>query len=565
MSASDAHSFFGHPGGLRTLFLTELWERFSYYGMRAILMLYMTAKVVDGGMEYDAATAGAIYGLYTAGVYLTALWGGYIADHFLGQQKSVWYGGIVIAAGHFVMAIPYESGFFLGMFLIVMGTGLLKPNVSSIVGELYTDAGSRRDAGFSIFYMGINIGAFIGPFVCGYLGENVDWHLGFGAAGVGMVLGLIQYKMTERHLGDAGLAPKVETKDGKPVGLGFILQKHLIGIAVGTVIILTMQFTGVADFTSVTGIADATTGIIIGIALVYFAYLLVIAKFNKEEKKNIMGIIVLFLCYAMFMAGFEQAGSSLNLFGKYATNLDVFGWEMPASFLQSLNPIFIIIFAPLFGAMWVWLGRRNLDPSIPLKFALGLIFVGVGFLVMMFAAKLAIESQVGMTWLTLTYLFHTWGELCLSPVGLSSITKLAPRRIVSQMMGVWFLGASLGNLIAGRMAGKFDFSELTNVDSALDAINAGAASGEGLSQEVLGKIDPSIIEKLDPAVIQSGSTERLLEALQPVLDVAQRESMSVMPDLFWQIVITTVGSGLVMLVLTQPLKGLMKVRNQTSN
>lgn len=490
-------TFMGHPRGLATLFFTEMWERFSYYGMRAILVLFMVDAVTTGGLGLDDKTATAIYGLYTMFVYLLALPGGWLADKLIGLRNAIWYGGIIIAAGHFSMAIPGNTTFFIGLILIVIGTGLLKPNISSIVGGLYSkDEQARRDAGFSIFYMGINIGAFIAPLVTGWLGEGINWHYGFGAAGVGMVFGLIQYKLTEKHLGTIGLEPEKlddpikQKKRESRIKLGL----WIVGIAFVLFTITVM--TGMVTLDPV-AIADASGIIIFGLVIVYFIYIYIVEELTTDQKKKIGVIGALFIFSAIFWSGFEQAGSSLNLFAERYTDRTLFGWEMPASWLQSINPIFIITLAPLFGSLWVWLAKKNLEPSTPVKFALGLIFLGLGFLVMMFASYYVVSgNEVLPTWLIMTYLLHTTGELCLSPVGLSAVTKLAPKKLVGQMMGVWFMSIAFGNLIAGRIAGQFDEQTIAN--------------------------DPSTL-----------------------------------PDLFWMIVITTVGGGIILLLFNKPIRKLM--------
>lgn len=452
MSTDHSASFFGHPRGLATLFFTEFWERFSYYGMRALLILFMKETIDAGGMGMTSESAAAIYGLYTASVYLLALPGGYVADQILGLRKAVWYGGILIAAGHFSMAVPTTETFFLGLVLIVLGTGLLKPNISAMVGELYPEGGARRDAGFSIFYMGINIGAFVAPIVCGYLGEGVDWHLGFGMAGLGMVFGLVQYKVTGKYLGDIGEISSHSGSDQQ-------LNRKIKGFWVVLAILITVAIAGVLgvfEFDPVV-IANAGTAIILTTALVYFAYALFIAEVSKEERKQVGAIIIFFFFSILFWSGFEQHGSSFNIIAKEYIDRSFFGMEIPASVLQSINPLFIITLAPLFGAMWVALAKRNLEPSTPIKFAMGLIMLGLGFLVMVFVAYIAAGGGKASAFLLiLTYLLHTTGELSLSPVGLSTITKLAPKRLVGQMMGIWFMSISLGNLVAGLVAGQFD-------------------------------------------------------------------------------------------------------------
>ncbi len=462
-----------HPRGLATLFFTEMWERFSYYGMRGLLVLFMTHTVREGGLGIPDKTATAIYGLYTASVYLASLPGGWIADRLLGAQRSVWYGGIIIAAGHFTLAVPDSHTFFLGLVLIVIGTGLLKPNISAIVGGLYPEGGSRRDAGFSIFYMGINLGAFLGPFICGTLGQWFHvlpdgthyflWHLGFAAAGVGMVLGLVQYHFTRRHLGEAGLHPG----NTKPVGV--VGRTVGMGIAAALVLVIALAFFGVVRIDPVV-VAGYAQSVIIGAAVLYFAGVFVFGRLDGDEKRRVALIVILFMTSALFWAGFEQAGSFFSLFADRHTIRtagwlgSLWGkpdWEIPASWFQSINPIFIITLAPVMAGVWVRLGRRNLDPSIPVKFGLGLIFLALGFVVMMGAAVLvAAGHKVWPTWLISIYLIHTFGELCLSPVGLSSVTKLAPTRLTGQMLGTWFVASSLGSLLAGRIAGEFSEDHL---------------------------------------------------------------------------------------------------------
>jgi POT family proton-dependent oligopeptide transporter len=455
-----------HPIGLYTLFFTEMWERLSYYGMRALLVLFMVDSV-RGGMGMDDKTAASIYGLYTSAVYLAALPGGWLADRFLGAQKAVWYGGIIIAAGHFVLAIPRTEAFFLGLILVVIGTGMLKPNVSAMVGELYPEGGARRDAGFSIFYMGINLGAFIGPFICGTLGEKVNWHYGFGAAGIGMVFGLIQFRYLRGNLGEAGLRPG-------HAGQASQAQKFVaIGAALALVLIVVLSLARVITFNPI-WMAEKTTTVLVGIAIVFFAGVTFFGRLDNVEKKRIGVVVTLCATGALFWAGFEQAGSSFNLFAERYTERQLAlaaghlfipaSWLqsagqflIPTSWFQSIGPIFVITLAPVMGALWLNLGRLNLNPSTPLKFGFGLILLGLGFLILAGAAVFVARGQkVLPTWLIMTYLLHTVGELSVSPVGLSSVTKLAPRRFVGQMMGAWFLATSLGNLIAGRIAGEFD-------------------------------------------------------------------------------------------------------------
>jgi proton-dependent oligopeptide transporter, POT family len=450
-----AKQWWGHPRGLSTLFFTEMWERFSYYGMRGLLILFLVASVQTGGFGLTDKTAAAIYGLYTGFVYLMALPGGWVADRILGQRNAVFLGGCIIAAGHFSMAIPTVPSFYGGLVLIVIGTGLLKPNVSSMVGDLYPAGSPRRDAGFSVFYSGINLGALAGPIVCGYLGERVNWHLGFSAAGIGMVLGLIQYRFGGRYLGDAGLRPPGAGGKTAPVDRA-VLRRLAAGCAVVVGVVaaaLLLRSAGVLNL-DLYGVAQGTGYFMLGLAILYFASLLLFAKLTAAEKKRIVVIFVFFMAAVLFWAGFEQAGSSLNLFTDRMTKRDLFGFNIPTSFFQSVNSMFLIVLAPVFGALWIKLGRRQ--PSTAAKMGCGLVFLAVGFLILAWGASLAVGTvKVGMQWIIITYLLHTAGELCLSPVGLSSVTKLAPRNLGGQLMGTWFMGTALGNLIAGLAAGGF--------------------------------------------------------------------------------------------------------------
>jgi POT family proton-dependent oligopeptide transporter len=466
----DDHSdraFFGHPRGLSTLFFTEMWERFSYYGMRALLILFMTAAPAAGGLGFDTATAGAIYGLYTSMVYLLTLPGGWIADRWLGQRRGVLYGGILIASGHFSMAVPAMTTFYLGLVLIVIGTGLLKGNIAVLVGQLYAPGDNRRDAGFSIYYMGINLGAFLAPLVCGYLGQRVNWHLGFAAAGVGMVLGLVQYVLGDRHLGNAGAAPavvpgasqKAARKQAIMWSVGALGAVALVGVLIGT---------GVMRISAAT-IAEWVGWSLLAGTVAFFGWLYLDRSWTPQERGRLYVVGVFFVCAALFWSVFEQAGSTLNLFADRATRTTVLGWSFPSSWFQSLNALFIIIFAPMFAWLWITLGSR--EPSSPTKFSFGLIGAGLGFLILIPAAVASTDgTQVSPMWLTGTYLIHTWAELCLSPVGLSSMTKLAPVRIAGLMMGVWYLGSSVGNYIAGQLAGFYEEMPLEQLFGAVSVL-----------------------------------------------------------------------------------------------
>ena len=468
MSHPSEKEWFGHPRGLSTLFFTEMWERFSYYGMRALLVLFMTDVVANGGLGLTDVTATAIYGLYTFAVYAVALPGGWIADRLLGQRRAVLWGGIVIAAGHFTLAIPTTTAFYVGLVVIVLGTGLLKPNVSAIVADLYPEGGARRDAGFSVFYMGINVGGLAGPLICGFLGESINWHLGFSAAGIGMALGVVQYVVGWRHLGDAGnlrAQPEQRVKAARMFWSGIAVT---VGILIALVV---LQSGGVIEF-SFLNVAQGTGLIITVVVVLYFAYLFTFGGLTSEETKRVAVIPLLFVAAAVFWSGFEQAGSSMNLFAERLTDRTLFGWEAPASWLQSINPLFIVVLAPLFGSLWITLASRN--PSIPVKFALGLVQLGVGFFVLAWGSTFTGEGElVSPVWLVVTYFFHTTGELCLSPVGLSSITKLSPKRFVGQMMGIWFMAAALGNLMAGLVAGMIQSLPLPQLFGTVGSIVVG--------------------------------------------------------------------------------------------
>ena len=444
--------FKDQPRGLPVLFFTEMWERFSYYGMRALLVLFMTAAVAEGGLGLEIAIATAIYGLYTFGVYAMAIPGGWIADKLIGQRRAVLIGGIIIALGHYTLALPMLWTFYLGLLLVIMGTGLLKPNVSAIVGELYPEGGARRDAGFSIFYMGINVGAVLGQSVCALLGEKVDWHLGFGAAAIGMTFGIIQYVAGKKHLQNVG---ELKGDYAKESSIKAAKKQFIIGI--GIVLALIVSFVLYLQTTTSFDIVSFAENIglsITAIAFIYFTLIIIFVCKNSNEKKRVGLIWILFLGAALFWSGFEQAGSSMNLFARDFTDRMAFGWEVPTGWLQSINPIFIVILAPVMGMLWVRLGDKN--PNIPIKFGIGLVLLGVGFFVIAWGASFIEAGKVSPMWLVVTYFFHTVGELCLSPVGLSSITKLSPDRLVGQMMGTWFMGAALGNLIAGLVAGYIE-------------------------------------------------------------------------------------------------------------
>ena len=441
--------FFGHPRGLATLFFTEMWERYSYYGTRALLILYMTAATQTGGLGFSVMKSGALYGFYTAMVYLLSLPGGWIADRIIGQQGAVLLGGIFIAAGNFCLASPPITVFYVGLGLLMIGTGLLKPNVSTIVGQLYGPQDKRRDSGFSIFYMGINIGAF-SPLIVGWVGEKVNWRLGFATSAIGMLIGIIQYLITRHYLGDAGRHPVSSGDAAKDR-----TQKRNGTIAIVALLAVLCLFAFLASngtiHVTAEMISDALGWVLVAISAVVFSWMIFSKGRSLEERKRAAAILVLFIASAIFWAAYEQAGSSLNLFAERNTNRVVLGYQFPASWFQNVQPLFVLLLAPIYAWMWIRLGKR--EPSSPAKFSLGLLFVGLSFLVLVPAAT---GINVSPNWLNFSYFLSVIGELCLSPVGLSAMTKLAPARAVGFVMGVWFLSISIGDWLAGRAGSLFE-------------------------------------------------------------------------------------------------------------
>ena len=448
---NTSNTFFGHPIGLRTLFLTEMWERMSYYGMRALLVLYMTGAVTgfNPGLGWSQIESQAIYGIYSGMVYFMVVPGGWIADNILGHQKAVLIGALIIALGHFTLAIPIEQTFFLGLIFVVLGTGLLKGNISTIVGQLYDEQDDKRDSGYTIFYMSINIGSTLGFLICSYLGEKIGWHWGFGAAGIGMTFGVIQYIKHRHLLGDAGMYPNTMPDDKRKkytnylkislVGMFLVIGAGLLGLFTIDPRFFAEQF---AYFLTI-------------IAGLYFVYLFLFAGLNASERKNLILLFLLFIGAAAFWSGFDQSAGSLNIFARDYTDLSVAGYQIPVGWLQFANPVIVVLFAPIFAGIWAQLARRNLDPSLPFKFAIGLLFMALSFVIMIFAVELALESSpVGMQWLLLTYLFQTWGELALSPIGLSAFSRYGPKRYMGQMFGLWFLASAIGGVLAGLLGGE---------------------------------------------------------------------------------------------------------------
>lgn len=451
-NTTKTKEFLGHPAGLSTLFVTEMWERMSYYGMRAMLVLFMTAAIQDGGLAITVASATAIYGLYTGAVYFMGLPGGWIADRLIGGQKAVWYGGIIIMCGHIVLAIPSDSTFFIGLILVVLGTGLLKPNIGALVGQLYSQGDSRRDAGYTLYYLGINLGSVIGYTVCGYLRINMGWHYAFGAAAIGMALGLFMYRKTLHRLDGAGEAPLMPlSEQGKKKSL-----MAIVAFLAGLSAITYLMMTGSLSIDPVS-LAQYVAIAITVVFLAYYAGIYLFGNLNDEEKRRLGALFLVCIASIFFWCGFEQAGSSLNLFGQDYTERMIGTFEIPPEWLQSANSFFIVILSPFFAAMWINLSKRMITPSYGIKCALGLVIMATGFIVMFFAAQIAASGlKAAPYWLIATYFLHTVGELCLSPVALSAVSKLSPKRFAGQMMGVFVLTYSIGNVFAGLLAGNFD-------------------------------------------------------------------------------------------------------------
>ncbi len=474
--------FKNHPRGLVTVFMTEIWERFSYYGMRALLIMYMTKHLI-----FADEKAYGVYGAYTALVYATPLLGGYLADKVLGPRKAVLMGAFIMMLGHFTMAV--ESLFYPALALLVVGNGLFKPNMGPILGRLYGENDPRRDGGFTIFYTAVNIGAWISPLVCGYVGEVYGWHYGFGLAGVGMAIGFVVFQRNQKIFGDMGLAPASSLK---PFFLG-LNKIHLTFIGALLIVPLFMLLLNQnAWMSSLLGIAGAIVLVVVGYTAV---------KSGQVERDRLIVAMVLTIYSILFWSFFFQGGSSLTLFADRNIDRHLFGWTIKASMLESVNPMFIILLSGPFSAMWVKLSRIKKEPSTPMKFVWGTLLLGVGFGIFALGKLFAVNGLIPFVFLIMGYLVYTMGELSISPVGLSMITKLSPDKIVGFMMGVWFLSAAFANHIAAFIA-KFTSS--------------GAGAGA------------------DPVSSMSAYT-------------------SVYMDVFW----ISIGASMLMLLLLRPLKKMM--------
>ena len=467
--SSDPHALeagktiLGHPRGLFMLFFAEMWERFSYYGMRALLVLYLTKHWL-----FSDGEASMVYGAYTALVYITPVIGGYIADKYLGQRKAVLYGAVLLTIGHFLMGFEGQGGqggpmldaFWLALAFIIVGSGFLKANISVMVGQLYPRTDVRRDGAYTIFYMGINLGAFLGALLCGYLGEVHGWKYGFGAAGVGMLLGLIVFVVGKPLLQGRGESANPARLRERVAGVRFEWLLYGLGI------LIVIACWWMVQHQKVVGWALFASGIIL------LTYVIRVAvRLGGHARDRIFAAMILMIGSVLFWSLFEQAGSSLNLYTDRYVDRNMLGWDVPASMFQSINSMYIILLAPFFAALWTWLGRRGLEPSAPAKFGLAMIQLGFGFLVLVAgAASVATGNMTPVLFIFLIYLLHTTGELCLSPVGLSAMNRLAPAHLASLIMGCWFFASATGNFVAGLIA---------------RATGSEAASGENAAQQVV--------------------------------------------------------------------------------
>ena len=453
------NGFMGHPAPLRSLFFTEMWERFSYYSIRPLLVLFMVATVSSGGFGFDEVTASAIYGIFAGSLYLAAVPGGWLADNWLGQERALWWGSIVIALGHLCIALSAMFGmtlFFVGLICIVLGSGLFKTCISVMVGALYPKGDSRRDGGFTLFYMGINIGALLAALIVGVFKEKGMWHVGFGVGGLGMLVSLLTYrfiarKNLTRYAQAKGVDAEWEQSNDHYKNIGRWVG-GFVALLVAAVLLIS---TGMVSFNPEM-VAEYMTYIIAAVVILYFAIMFISPRLDKTDKLRLLICFILIIGSTLFWSSFEQQPTSFNLFADRYTDLNVMGFEIPSIWFQSLNPLFILILAPIVSIIWVKLGNRGLEPSSMAKFALGMLLAAAGFALMIFASKSILAPGAGLAsplWLVGSLLLLTLGELALSPVGLSSMTKLAPKGMQGQMMGLFFASIAMGNLVAAFFGG----------------------------------------------------------------------------------------------------------------
>lgn len=470
-AASGQPTLFGHPRGLATLFLTEMWERFTYYGIQSILILFMVAASGRGGLGFGDQSANATVGLYFGGTYLLSLLGGWVADRLIGGQLAVAAGGVLITAGNALLTAGGTRVFFLGLICNVLGVGLLKPNASATVGELYPEGGSRRDAGFSIFYMGVNIGSLLGPMFVPVVAQHYGWHAGFALPALGMLFGVAQFLATRRYLGSAGAAPaSIRPRSW--------LALWVIVAVIGVLTALTLSGAITVNAVALAAQVSWAVGILMAAYLLYMA---LFGGLTRAERGRVFAMMALFAASTLFWMAYMQMFGSFTLFAQRYTDLDILGWSMPAGDMQTVNPIFIIALAPVFAALWLWLGKRGRDLSSPAKFAWGLLLMAVSMLVMYVASLRVLQGgKVSPLWLTATYFLNACGELCLSPVGLSSTTKLAPARFTGQTMGLWFLTLALGSFLAGLLSGDYDAQHLATLPALYLKLFWWTAAGGGV-------------------------------------------------------------------------------------
>lgn len=456
---SQDTGFMGHPKPLQPLFFTEMWERFSYYSIRPLLVLFMVATISSGGFGFDESTASAIYGIFAGAMYLMAVPGGWLADNWLGQERALWWGSLIIATGHLFIGLSAMTGtmlFFLGLMFIVIGSGLFKTCISVMVGSLYPKGDGRRDAGFTLFYMGINIGALLAALIVGIFKEKGMWHVGFGVGGFGMLVSLLLYrfyarKSLKQYTQKYGIEPVWEYPSGHVANVG----RWVAGVVVLLVVIVTLIATGIMPFNPQV-VAEYMTYLIAGMIILYFLYRFISPSLNKNEKIRLLICFLLILGSTLFWSSFEQQPTSFNLFADRYTDLNVMGFNIPSIWFQSLNPFFILLLAPIVSVIWVKLANKGLEPNSMVKFALGMLLAAAGFGLMVLAATNVVNNPntlVSPLWLVGSLLLLTLGELALSPVGLSSMTKLAPERMQGQIMGLFFASIAVGNLVAASFGG----------------------------------------------------------------------------------------------------------------
>ncbi|MGP5534690.1 peptide MFS transporter [Psychrobacter celer] len=453
------NGFMGHPKPLRPLFFTEMWERFSYYSIRPLLVLFMVATVGSGGFGFDDVTASAIYGIFAGSLYLAAVPGGWLADNWLGQERALWWGSIIIALGHLCIALSAMFGmtlFFVGLICIVLGSGLFKTCISVMVGALYTKGDVRRDSGFTLFYMGINIGALLAALIVGIFKEKGMWHAGFGVGGLGMLISLLIYRFSAQktltHYAKAkGISAEWERSNDRYHNVG----RWVAGFVALLVAVIVLVATGIMPFEA-SMVAEYMTYIIAAVVIGYFAVMFVSPRLDKTDKLRLLICFILVIGSTLFWSSFEQQPTSFNLFADRYTDLNVLGFEIPSIWFQSLNPLFILLLAPIVSILWVKLGNRGIEPNSMVKFALGMLITAAGFGLMIIASKNILTNETGLAsplWLVGSLLLLTLGELALSPVGLSSMTKLAPKGMQGQMMGLFFASVAMGNLVAAFFGG----------------------------------------------------------------------------------------------------------------